>query len=348
MVPGCWEAQIAEPFGIVHAWYWRDIEVPAAWADDREAFLRFEAVMYRCEAWLNGKLIGEHEGGYTPFEIALGDLRRGAPNRIAVLVTNPMNAIDEYPAFSDDSLARAEARVPDFPIREIPHGKQTWYGSQSGLWRSVRLESRPRRRLERIRAAADWASGSVAVRVSTIGVERWTDRAHGARLVGGRGCPIVDPRRVRCCVRAPGTGTPAMGPAGTQPLSAGRPAPCGRRTRRSGRDPFRLSRDPDGGRPSATERHAAPAPRRAGPGHLRGDDLHPAEPRDARSAGPTGPGDGSEPPALPHQDARSGIPGRRRRGGHAAVVRAPQLAEPHAGVGSTSTRPPHRDGRGGR
>ncbi len=171
MVPGCWEAQIDQPFGVVHAWYWRDTEVPAAWADDGEAFLRFEAVMYRCEAWLNGQRIGEHEGGYTPFEMALGELRRGAPNRIALLVTNPMNALDEYPALSDERLSQAAARVPDLPIREIPHGKQTWYGSQSGLWRSVRLESRPRRRLERIRAAADWAAGTVTVRASTIGVE---------------------------------------------------------------------------------------------------------------------------------------------------------------------------------
>ena len=170
-VPGCWEAQIDQPFGVVHAWYWRDIEVPAAWADDGEAFLRFEAVMYRCEVWLNGQRIGEHEGGYTPFEMALRELRPGAPNRIALLVTNPMNALVEYPALSDERLSQAEARVPDLPIREIPHGKQTWYGSQSGIWRSVRLESRPRRRLERIRAAANWAAGTVTVRASTTGVE---------------------------------------------------------------------------------------------------------------------------------------------------------------------------------
>ena len=170
-MPGCWEAQIAEPFGVVHAWYWRDIEVPAGWAGGGEAFLRFEAVMYRCEAWLNGRRIGEHEGGYTPFELAVGELRRGAPNRIALLVTNPMNALDEYPALSDERLDRGEARVPDPPIREIPHGKQTWYGSQSGLWRSVSLESRPRRRLERIRVAADWASGTVTIQAGTLGVD---------------------------------------------------------------------------------------------------------------------------------------------------------------------------------
>ncbi|MEA2652745.1 MAG: hypothetical protein QOI85_2466 [Chloroflexota bacterium] len=167
-VPGCWEAQVSEPFGIVHAWYWRDIEVPA-WVGEGEVFLRFGAVMYRCEAWLNGRRIGAHEGGYTPFEMRLPELRHDAPNRIAVLVTNPMNAIEEYPGLSEERLARAEARVPELPIREIPHGKQTWYGSQSGPWRSVTVEWRPTRRLERIRVAADWASGMVEIRAWTTG-----------------------------------------------------------------------------------------------------------------------------------------------------------------------------------
>jgi hypothetical protein len=168
-VPGCWEAQVSEPFGIVHGWYWRDIELPATWSVEGDIVLRFGAVMYRCEAWLNGDRIAAHEGGYTPFEIRLPELRRDAPNRVALLVTNPMNAIDAYPALSEERLARAEARVPGLPIREIPHGKQTWYASQSGLWRSVTLEWRPDRRLERIRAAADWASGRVEARAWTTG-----------------------------------------------------------------------------------------------------------------------------------------------------------------------------------
>ncbi|HEX7195912.1 MAG TPA: glycoside hydrolase family 2 TIM barrel-domain containing protein [Candidatus Limnocylindria bacterium] len=181
-VPGCWEAQVPEPFGIVHTWYWRDIELPASWSDDGEVVVRFGAVMYRCEAWLNGRRIGAHEGGYTPFELPLRDLRHDAPNRLALLVTNPMNALDEYPGLSDERLARADARVPELPIREIPHGKQTWYASQSGLWRSVTLEYRPHRRLDRLRAGADWATGTVTARV-------WTSDAGEGQLE----LTVVDP-----------------------------------------------------------------------------------------------------------------------------------------------------------
>ncbi len=170
-VPGCWESQVANPFGIVHAWYWRDIDIPASWPDGGEPVIRFDAVMYRCDVWLNGARLGVHEGGYSPFEIALPDLGRDGANRLAMLVTNPMNAIEEYPALSDARLERAESRVPELPIREIPHGKQTWYASQSGPWRSVEVEWRPRRRIDRLRAAAELATGAVNVRVQTSGAD---------------------------------------------------------------------------------------------------------------------------------------------------------------------------------
>ena len=29
----------------------------------------FGAVNYYCQAWVNGQLVGDHEGGYTPFAI---------------------------------------------------------------------------------------------------------------------------------------------------------------------------------------------------------------------------------------------------------------------------------------
>lgn len=168
-VPGCWEAQIPEPFGVVHAWYWRDFEVPTAWPHDGALIARFGAVMYRCEVWLNGRPVADHEGGYTPFDVSLDAAARDRPNRLALRITNPMNAITEYPALSDERLDRAERRVPELPIREIPHGKQTWYASQSGPWRSVSLERRPSQSIARLRAGADWASGRVRVRADLVG-----------------------------------------------------------------------------------------------------------------------------------------------------------------------------------
>ena len=54
-------------------------------ADDR-VWLRFGAVDWRADVWVNGRKVAEHEGGYTPFEADISDAvdrggrkRRGRP-----------------------------------------------------------------------------------------------------------------------------------------------------------------------------------------------------------------------------------------------------------------------------
>jgi hypothetical protein len=145
-VPGCWEAQVGRR-PIVTAWYRRELSVPSDWRGDR-AMLCFGAVMYAATVFLNGRRIGEHEGGYTPFEFDVTEaVRFDAENELAVRVVNPMNALRAYPASQAD-LAEADLVTPQMPVSEIPHGKQTWYSSQSGIWQSVRLERRSRPWLE--------------------------------------------------------------------------------------------------------------------------------------------------------------------------------------------------------
>ncbi len=176
-VPGAWEAQVPRPYRIVSAWYRRLLEVPADWAGDR-VVVRFQAVMYRCVIFLNGIRVGSHEGGYTAFDVELGDaLRAGEPNELAVYVVNPLNAIDEYPAFSVEDMTEAEHLEPESPLSEAPHGKQTWYSSQSGLWLSVCMERRPARALARIHLAPDVAGSRVHV--------RWNLEGPGPRLAPG-------------------------------------------------------------------------------------------------------------------------------------------------------------------
>ena len=139
-VPIPWEAQVSRPYRIVTAWYHRTLDIPPEWAGGR-VVVRFGAVMYRCTVFLNGVVLGSHEGGYTPFSIDLTPaLRWDALNELAVHVVNPLNGIEEYPAFSVEAMAVAEEFEPDTPLSEAPHGKQTWYSSHSGLWQPVLLE----------------------------------------------------------------------------------------------------------------------------------------------------------------------------------------------------------------
>jgi hypothetical protein len=199
-VPGCWESQVARPYRIITAWYRRTIDVPADWRGDR-AILRFGAVMYRCAVYLNGRLIGEHEGGYTPFEVPLDEaVRFGEPNELAVRVVNPLNGLDEYPAFSVEEVLLAQSLEPDLPLSEAPHGKQTWYSSMSGIWLSVTMERRPHVAIGSLRVRPDLGASSAHVRWTIDGnvhdaLDRGATLALELAIVDGDGDRVAEHRQ---------------------------------------------------------------------------------------------------------------------------------------------------------
>ena len=66
-LPSCWNQVFPKHYDYDGtAWYFRQIYLPAQEVGERAA-LRFEGVNYRCTIYLNGKQVGEHEGGFTPF-----------------------------------------------------------------------------------------------------------------------------------------------------------------------------------------------------------------------------------------------------------------------------------------
>ena len=79
------------------AWYRRSFVLPAR-THDAHLRLRFDAVFYLADVWLNGEYLGQHEGGYTPFEFDLSSFARpGTENVVAVRVDN-IRAMDRIPA----------------------------------------------------------------------------------------------------------------------------------------------------------------------------------------------------------------------------------------------------------
>jgi Glycosyl hydrolases family 2, sugar binding domain/Glycosyl hydrolases family 2/Glycosyl hydrolases family 2, TIM barrel domain len=168
-VPGCWEAQVSRPYRIITAWYRRSFELPADWRGSR-LVIRFGAVMYQCAVWLNGQPLGSHEGGYTSFAFdAQPAARWGETNELAVRVVNPINAIDEYPAFSVEEVLLYQEFEPDHPLAEAPHGKQTWYSSMSGLWQSVSIERTSPLAIGPLHVRPDVPNGRADVRWSLVG-----------------------------------------------------------------------------------------------------------------------------------------------------------------------------------
>lgn len=87
-VPGDWNTQKAELFYYEGSiWYRKTFDDPGA-ADGRRAFLRFGAANYRADAYLNGRKLGSHTGGFTPFSFEATKLLRKGSNSLVVRVDN--------------------------------------------------------------------------------------------------------------------------------------------------------------------------------------------------------------------------------------------------------------------
>jgi hypothetical protein len=140
-VPSPWQADARFRDHIGEAWYQRDFDVPAEWLEPGcVLILGFGAVDYCAEVWLNDSRIGEHEGGYLPFELDITEAARPGRNTLTV---------------------RAEDLLETFP--EVPHGKQSWYGMLSGIWQSVWVEARAVSHIQRVRILTDGEEVSVEV-----------------------------------------------------------------------------------------------------------------------------------------------------------------------------------------
>jgi hypothetical protein len=180
-VPGPWQAQfddLRDYSGV--AWYRRAFDArtelgasnaqPAA-RGPQSWFIHFGAVDYHATVWLNGQLLGEHEGGYLPFELdATPALRQDGPNELVVRVVDP----------SADA-----GRFAEYPFAEVPHGKQSWYGPIGGIWQSVYLEARSPTHIERVQVTPDLPGERAHV---TVYLNRAAEQALALALT------LTDPR----------------------------------------------------------------------------------------------------------------------------------------------------------
>ena len=149
-VPGPWQAQFDDlrtraGIGI----YRRTFDLPDGW-QRRSTYLRFGAVFHTTYVYINGDLVGSHEGGFLPFSFDVTPFLVAGRNEIKVKVESPTDDIDEY---------------PDSPLAEIPFGKQSWYGPLSGIWQSVYLEQRAPDHIARMRIRSSLRDRRVRVRI---------------------------------------------------------------------------------------------------------------------------------------------------------------------------------------
>jgi hypothetical protein len=159
-VPGSWEAAWAEPQGIVHAWYARSLAVPDDWPGGT-LLLRFGGVMARATVFVDGRVVGAQDLGALPFEVEAGAVAPGTMHDLVVEVENPVNAVRRFPAFGDPAPEDAtDSRASSYEA--IPHGKQAWYTSTSGLLGAVVAERVPAPRIAALRVRPRPDQGAVA------------------------------------------------------------------------------------------------------------------------------------------------------------------------------------------
>ncbi|MDA3894301.1 MAG: beta-glucuronidase [Salinivirgaceae bacterium] len=99
-VPGDWNSQY-ENLSLYEGtiWYKKDFKVTPK--DETRYFIHFGAVNYESHIYLNGKKLGSHKGGFTPFQFEVtGKLNRGN-NFIVLKVDNKRNK-DEIPTINTD------------------------------------------------------------------------------------------------------------------------------------------------------------------------------------------------------------------------------------------------------
>ncbi len=130
-VPGNWDTQEKYSEYVGKGYFQRNFTVPKAW-QDKQIRLKFNAVYETTKVWLNGELLGEHIGGYTPFEFDITDkIRVDAPNSVVVMADNTYKRGAWWPwgGISRDVelLANEKLRIvyqhitaePDFDLNKI-------------------------------------------------------------------------------------------------------------------------------------------------------------------------------------------------------------------------------------
>jgi hypothetical protein len=163
--PEKWDGKILVPFCVESAlsgvmkpvspkeklWYRRSFERPKMDKDGR-LLLHVGAVDWEATVLVNGKEVGSHRGGYTPFSLDITDaLKAEGEQEIVVSVWDPTNSNWQ------------------------PRGKQIlkpegiWYTAVTGIWQTVWLEPVPKAHIRSLKISTDFDNRLLKVSAECAG-----------------------------------------------------------------------------------------------------------------------------------------------------------------------------------
>lgn len=162
-IPDNYTAEILVPFPVESAlsgvkkpvgeanelWYTRKFFIPESWKGKRIK-INFGAVDWKATIIVNGKLAGEHTGGYTPFSFDITDLIKiGRDQEIVVKVWDPTEK---------GTQPTGKQRSEYFEV---------WYRPVTGIWQTVWLEPVADKYITAISTTPDIDEKSITINVQT-------------------------------------------------------------------------------------------------------------------------------------------------------------------------------------
>lgn len=187
-----WPLQIEVPFAPESAasgigdtgfhtvcWYEREFDCPTG--DDR-VILRFGAVDYAAQVWVNGRLATTHEGGQTPFCADITSL------------LDPSGRQTVTVCVEDDPLDLAKPRgKQDWQLE--PHS--IWYPRTTGIWQTVWFERVARTYINKIRWTPQVEGYAIGFELRVAGDacnDLWVDMSlrHGQRMLAQDRYQVVE------------------------------------------------------------------------------------------------------------------------------------------------------------
>lgn len=143
-------SKIVEPKEYLH--YRKKFCLPEGFISSK-VLLHFGAVDQECEVFLNGRLLGEHQGGYLPFYFDVTEVLATEENVLTLRV-------------KDQTEHAPHARGKQKLHKTGKYGS-LFYTPQSGIWKTVWLESVPEQYIKQVRITPLYDESSVGICVLT-------------------------------------------------------------------------------------------------------------------------------------------------------------------------------------
>src|SRR5690625_4124101 len=148
-------------------WYEREFTVPKYMLDQR-IVIRFGSATHYAKVYVNGILVTEHKGGFTPFEAEINDFITSGKNRLTVAVNNIIDEstlpVGNYSEQEVEGLGKVIRNTPNFD-----------FFNYAGIHRPVKIYTTPKTYVEDVTVVTN-IDGNDGVVDYSIDVSGQTDQ----------------------------------------------------------------------------------------------------------------------------------------------------------------------------